>query len=440
MRRILGLVLICAASACVRAQAPHVIDSIPRNGDLQVDPGLGWMVFLFDRDMTVTDYSVCANGPTAPKFLSTRTWLNSRVFMVQIQLEPNHDYQFSLNCSAFHGFCDVSGNLLEPYPVAFRTKGGAPPLTPALNSEAVDELRRVIDEEYSYRDLRGVDWPSLFRQYSPALIQAKTVAQFAETAATLLANAKDLHITLVADGKTIGTFNPQLHVNINVALLPQIIPDFRQPSSAVCTGRFPDGIRYVLIGTWAQESDTALEAIYPVLWEAADGPGLIIDVRPNTGGAETLAQQVAGCFIEESCVYAKDMLRSSTAEGGFTPPIEKTLQPNEGRPRYRGPIVVLMGQGNVSSCERFLLMMKQAPGCTLLGEKSYGASGDPHPHELGNGVTVRVPSWKALQPDGTLIEGQGIEPDVEILATTEQFAAADPVLQAALTLLRSNER
>jgi hypothetical protein len=35
--------------------------------------------------------------------------------------------------------------------------------------------------------------------------------------------------------------------------------------------------------------------------------------------------------------------------------------------------------------------------------------------------------------------GEGIEPDVETLATTGQLTVGDPVLQAALTLLRSNE-
>jgi len=55
-------------------------------------------------------------------------------------------------------------------------------------------------------------------------------------------------------------------------------------------------------------------------------------------------------------------------------------------------------------------------------------------------VTVLLPSWKALRPDGTCFENEGIEPDVEVGATPEQLAISDPVLEAALAWLRPNER
>jgi hypothetical protein len=41
------------------------------------------------------------------------------------------------------------------------------------------------------------------------------------------------------------------------------------------------------------------------------------------------------------------------------------------------------------------LMTKQVPGCKLVGGKSYGSSGNPKPTDLGNEVTVFLPSWKA---------------------------------------------
>jgi hypothetical protein len=441
MRRTFGVVLVCLTSAAAWAQAPRLLDSIPRNGDLQVDPALGWMVFVFDRDMATTGYSFCGGGPTFPEGLGTALWLDARLLVAKTELEPGHDYQFSLNCSSYRSFRDTQGRPLEPYPVVFRTRADITALlTPEVNSKAVQELRRLIDEEYSYRDLRGVDWPDLFAQYGPALIQARTASQFADIAALLLARAKDLHITVMVGNRTIPTFIPPVSANINVALLPQIVPDFSQRSSAVYAGRFPDGISYVLITTWSQDSAAALEAVYPILWEATSESGLIVDVRPNSGGNEVLARQVAGCFVEEPHVYAQDLLRSTQSAGGFALPVDKILSPNEKRPRYRGPVVVLMGQANVSSCERFLLMMRQVPNCTLIGEKSYGASGNPLPHDLGNGVTVMLPSWKALCPDGTAFEGVGLEPDIEIHATKEQLAVGDPVLDAALAWLRHDRR
>jgi C-terminal processing protease CtpA/Prc len=95
-----------------------------------------------------------------------------------------------------------------------------------------------------------------------------------------------------------------------------------------------------------------------------------------------------------------------------------------------------MGLVNVSSCEAFLLMMKQVPGCKLIGETSQGSSGNPKPTDLGNGVTVFLPSWKAMRPDGTCFEGEGIIPDISIKTTQAELLSRDPVLDAGLKLLR----
>ena len=90
----------------------------------------------------------------------------------------------------------------------------------------------------------------------------------------------------------------------------------------------------------------------------------------------------------------------------------------------------------MSSCEAFLLMMKQVPGAVLVGGRSYGSSGNPKPFDLGIGVTVFLPSWKAMLPDGTVFEGIGIKPDIEVKTTSTELAARDPVLEAALKALR----
>lgn len=92
----------------------------------------------------------------------------------------------------------------------------------------------------------------------------------------------------------------------------------------------------------------------------------------------------------------------------------------------------------MSSCESFLLMMKQVPNCKLIGEKSYGSSGNPKPYDLGNGVTVWLPSWKDLGPDGVCLEGQGIEPDIVVRASAQDLRVRDPVLEAAVRWINSN--
>ena len=107
------------------------------------------------------------------------------------------------------------------------------------------------------------------------------------------------------------------------------------------------------------------------------------------------------------------------------------------RNRFRGRVAVLIGPGTVSSCESFAMMMRRVPGCKLIGARTAGASGNPKPFDLGNGVTLFVPSWRDLDLDGACLEGRGLAPDIEVEADLGAFRNGhDPVLALALAFLR----
>ena len=313
------------------------------------------------------------------------------------------------------------------------TAASNPTTSPSgTNADAVRRLREAVDQYYSYRDLRNVPWDTLFNHYTPLLERAETPRQFAEHAAKMLAVARDIHVSVKIDDETIGGFRRDVKRNYDLAALAQQVPAWKDLSSQVSTGRLPKGIGYVLIKSWRKDEQQVLKPALAALRDLTDTHSLIIDVRPNGGGSEPFAQKVAGCFVDQPVVYAKHITRDPSAEGGWTPIRDRTLTPNPDQPGYRGKVAVLMGEVNMSSCESFLLMMKQVPNCKLIGEKSYGSSGNPKPHDLGNGVVVSLPSWKDLTPDGTPLEGKGIEPDIVVRATPQELQTRDPVLQAAI--------
>ena len=158
---------------------------------------------------------------------------------------------------------------------------------------------------------------------------------------------------------------------------------------------------------------------------------LVIDVRPNTGGDERIARRVASWFVEGEQVYAK---HRTIGEGGPSEPIARTVTGSD--ERFTLPTVVLSGPRVMSSNESFVLMMKQAEGVQVVGQKTRGSSGNPVTHELGNGVSIQLPSWQALRPDGTCFEGEGIAPDVFVPCTSRDLQIGEPTLQKALALLR----
>ncbi|MEC8253498.1 MAG: S41 family peptidase, partial [Planctomycetota bacterium] len=90
----------------------------------------------------------------------------------------------------------------------------------------------------------------------------------------------------------------------------------------------------------------------------------------------------------------------------------------------------------MSSCESFVLMMNQSDGVQIVGQNKRGSSGNPVEHDLGNGGQVQLPSWRALRPDGSCFEGEGIQPDVHVPCTSRDLQEGEPTLHKALELLR----
>lgn len=303
------------------------------------------------------------------------------------------------------------------------------------HERAFFRLRRTILDDYSYRDLHPVNWEKQFKSFEADLHSLGTARQFAEEAVRVLNPAKDIHLWLKVRNLSIPTYRRCVERNISMEALSRSIPGWQQHNDTVISGKFPSGPLYLCLRRWPAHARERLELGYRVLRQAIAGKQpLIIDVRANGGGSEPLAALFAGCFIRHPVCYAKHLTRRA---GKLLGPIERWLKPNRRRPHYSGPVAVLIGTGTVSSCESFVLMMRQVPGCKLIGQPTAGASGNPLPFDLGNGVVVYVPSWKDLDLDGVCIEGRGVAPDILVDALPSAFA--DPVLASALRFLRANK-
>ena len=429
---------------------PKVVEAKPDNGALGVDPATKEIRIEFDQPMSKGGMSIVGGGEQFPEIMGKPSWPDDRTIVVRVKLKPNHEYWLSINSDRFQNFTNTAGESATPYPIQFRTgpirkakqPGAAADETTTAASEenrhAFEELQKAIRDRYSYRDRLSIDWDQLLKSAEPSLLAAQSANEFARLAATTLAQAKDKHIWLQVGGETIPTYvNPSI-VNANYKLLKNLVPGLKPQGRALASGRWNDGIGYIGIATWDKEKLGDGKALLDLLKSLADTKALIIDVRANGGGAEPLAQQFAGCFLSEPRLYAKNVYRDATQPSGFTKPMERWLKPTPGVSRYPGRVAVLSGPAVMSSNESFLLMMKQAPDTTIVGARSQGSSGNPKPHELGNGVTLYLPSWKDLTAEGQELEGVGITPDIEIDAKADDFKQDDPVLAAALEHLRSN--
>ncbi len=430
------------ATAQVQPASPKVVATQPRNGDQQVTADLREIVVTFDQDMDVAGFSFTGGGVTFPKVTGRPSWRTARECVLPVQLEHGHSYVVGINSETKRNFKSKAGLAVSPIVLTFKTRvaGGGPGGAPASSekhAEAVRELRQAVERRYSYRDVHAMDWTAAWREFEPRLLAVKQPREFAVIAGEMLAGTQDAHIWLVEGGEIIPAFRRVVTPNVNVQLLPRLITGWTQKHPMIAAGRAAPEIGYITISSWEKKhAPQLLEAAFAALGEARELPALIIDVRLNAGGDETLAREFAGCFVRQRKLYARHAHLDPTSATGFSAPVDRWLEPNPSRPGYAGRVAVLMGRVNMSAAEAFLLMMKQAPDAKLVGEQSYGASGNPRPHELANGVTVYLPSWKALLPDGTSLETRGIAPDVEVARDAGNAPRRDLAIEKAIDVLK----
>jgi hypothetical protein len=100
-------------------------------------------------------------------------------------------------------------------------------------------------------------------------------------------------------------------------------------------------------------------------------------------------------------------------------------------------VILLMGQGCNSACESFCAMMAACPNVTTMGDHTRGSTGFPVPFKLEGGIEIYIPQWIAYLPDGQVIDGQGVLPDVHFVPKPDSFTGnRDDLLSMALERLR----
>lgn len=307
------------------------------------------------------------------------------------------------------------------------------------NLAALDALADAIERRYSYRDRTGTDWKKVFADARPRVAAAGSPEALAGALAELLASAEDPHVVLKLGTNVYGTDKRPLEQNFKLETLKKRVTDWRFPNRCLALGKL-DGVAYVLVNSLEKGRCDGLVDAFERAWpELEKADGLILDLRGNQGGNEEFAQKIAGRFVAVATPYVAAETRDASAPGGFGPRLARVLEP-AGKSRYDKPVVVLEGPLVVSSAESFVLMMRVA-GATLVGTASRGSSGKPQPIDLGDGLTVMLPSWRAYQVDGTLLEGAGVKPDVEVPTKPSDFEGGqDPVLDKAVALLREKRR
>ncbi|MBI2074594.1 MAG: S41 family peptidase [Candidatus Levybacteria bacterium] len=152
-----------------------------------------------------------------------------------------------------------------------------------------------------------------------------------------------------------------------------------------------------------------------------DIAGLVLDLRNNPGGYLTDATFIASEFLRSGPVVMEEKANgdrttfSVTRQGVFTDL----------------PVVVLVNKGSASASEIVAGALRDQRKIKLIGETSFGKGTIQQAEDLGGGAGLHVTIAKWLTPNGTWVNGKGLEPDIAV-AADEKDQSHDLQLEKAV--------
>ncbi|MBZ9571977.1 S41 family peptidase [Patescibacteria group bacterium] len=165
--------------------------------------------------------------------------------------------------------------------------------------------------------------------------------------------------------------------------------------------------------------------------EILDSPAkkIILDLRNNPGGYLEVAQDIAGWFLERGDVVVIEDFGVGKEKKEYKAGGNSWLLPH--------PTVILINQGSASGSEILAGALRDNRGIKIIGETSFGKGSIQELEELKGGSSLKITVAKWLTPKGELITDQGLEPDIEVEMTLEDYEEdRDPQLGKAIEVVK----
>ena len=164
--------------------------------------------------------------------------------------------------------------------------------------------------------------------------------------------------------------------------------------------------------------------------ELQDAPGMIIDLRGNPGGDPNTADQLAAQFMSGQVNFGAFKARSGIFTRSF-----------EGADTYSGPLVILIDALSFSGSEYFASGMQAFERAAIIGQRSPGGLTGMNVIEIQNNAILGYPVVQHITPNGEVLEGVGVEPDIEVRLTRDELLLGiDSQLEVAIDYLLEQMR
>lgn len=324
--------------------------------------------------------------------------------------------------------------------------------------DTFEVFANIFTEHYAFFEQRNVDWQELIDNKREELSKLESEQDLFELLSSMITPLADSHTKLIA---TIGGEKhryqagfkqtlPAIKTDIGeqnwlIGLINQLLDEIldegaqHTANDRMVIGSIDNRIGYIQIFTmggftekfefgsveWAEEEIRLLDYYLSEAIKSFEGyEAVIIDLSNNRGGFDQVARGIAAHFTNEP--FEAYSVRT---EWDSPPTITYTIKPAN-TPRFTGPVYVMTSDVTVSGGEIATMTLKNLPNVTHVGKTTRGSFSTPLAKPLPNGWYVELSNEIFASPEGTVYEGQGINPDFPI----EVFELDNPIQSHALAI------
>ncbi|MGL4993201.1 MAG: S41 family peptidase [Bacteroidales bacterium] len=308
-------------------------------------------------------------------------------------------------------------------------------VNPYSKQENFDMLWETLDSRYCFFSYKSVDWRDVKEKYRSGLDTCYTKEQLFYLFGSMLSELKDGHVNLYSSFDIARYWNwfEDYSENYYEDITKKYLGKNYSITGGLRYTTLRDSIGYVRYASFSSGiSHSGIDAIFS---RFSNSPGIIIDVRHNGGGSLSYAEILASRFFEKTTRVGYIQHKTGKGHDDFSSPMDINITPYSGK-IWEKPVVVLCNRNSYSATNFFVMVMRQLPNVTIVGDRTGGGSGLPFSSELPIGWGVRFSASPILNEIGEHTEF-GIEPDINVAFTEEdRIDRIDPIIESAINILR----
>lgn len=299
-----------------------------------------------------------------------------------------------------------------------------------------DYLWNKVDQQYSFFDLKGVDWDSVYEVYRPKVYEEMDDDSLFKVCVAMLNTLNDGHTYLISDYDEVHNDSvfyrmyAERNIDEDVVMMNYLTFNHHKTGSFLHNSIHGGKVAYIRYSSFMD--DVAMEDLEHLLDFYGNCEGIILDLRQNHGGSIDNIRHLLSILDNHGQELYRTQIKAGPEHDKFTElsPVYAS-ETNNSEP-YTKPVAVLIDRGTYSAASFFSICTMAYDNVWLFGDYSGGGLGLPNAGVLPNTWIYRFSITRTIALDGGNYEN-GVPPDVHVILDPVMTAQGiDNVIEAAV--------